>query len=154
MAQGRPIGVLHVGTLEPAKFTEEDLRLTQLAADRLSLAIENARLYQVEKNARAEAENANRTKDEFLAILSHELRTPLTPIIGWVHMMENGILPEAEFNKALGIINRNAYGLKRLINDLLDMSAILNGKMRFEEADVRVAEVLSESVESMRCLRT
>ena len=150
VAEGRPIGVLHVGTLQPANFTEEDLRLTQLAADRLSLAIENARLYQVEKNARAEAEKANRTKDEFLAILSHELRTPLTPIIGWVHMMESGILSEADFNKALGIINRNAYGLKRLINDLLDMSAILNGKMRIEEADVRVAQVLTESVESMR----
>ena len=150
MVQGRAIGVLHVGTFEFAKFTEEDMRLTQLAADRLALAIENARLYQVEKPARAEAETANRTKDEFLAILSHELRTPLTPIIGWVHMMENGMLPEAEFSKGLDVINRNAYSLKRLINDLLDMSAILNGKMRLEEMDVQVAEILSESVESMR----
>lgn len=65
-------------------------------------------------------------------------------------MMENGILPEADFSKALEIINRNAYGLKRLINDLLDMSAILNGKMQMEEVPLRVAEVVSESVESMR----
>lgn len=150
MIEGRAIGVLHVGTLELAKFTNEDLRLTQLAADRLALAVENARLYQVERTARAEAETANRTKDEFLAILSHELRTPLTPIIGWVHMMETGILPEAEFDKALDVINRNAYSLKRLINDLLDMSAILNGKMRIDSAEVSVADVLSEAVESMR----
>ncbi len=146
LVENRCIGVLHVGTLEFTDFTEEDVRLMQLAADRLALAIENARLYQVERTARADAEKANRTKDEFLAILSHELRTPLTPIIGWVHMMETGILADADFGKALEIINRNAYSLKRLINDLLDMSAILNGKMRIEEAEVRVAQVLAESV--------
>lgn len=148
--EGRAIGVLHVGKFEFAHFTDQDAGLLQLAADRLALAIENARLYQVEKTARAAAEDANRAKDEFLTILSHELRTPLTPIIGWGHMMENGILPEAEFGKALSVINRNAYSLKRLINDLLDMSAILSGKMRIEEAPIRLADVLSESVETMR----
>lgn len=150
LVEGRPIGVLHVGKLQFTRFTEEDVLLVQLAADRLALAIENARLYEVEKTARAEAEDANRAKDEFLTILSHELRTPLTPIIGWVHMMDKGILPEAEFSKALSVINRNAYSLKRLINDLLDMSAILSGKMRIEETFLTVADILSESVESMR----
>ena len=150
VVEGRPIGVLHVGTLKFTKFSEEDVRLLQLAADRIALAIENARLYQVEKTARAEAEDANRAKDEFLTTLSHELRTPLTPIIGWIHMMENGILPDGEFNKALSIINRNAYGLKRLINDLLDMSAILSGKMRLDESYLSVADVLSEAIDSMR----
>lgn len=103
-----------------------------------------------EQEARLEAENANQAKDEFLTILSHELRTPLTPIIGWVHMMETGILPDSEFHKALSVINRNAYGLKRLINDLLDMSAILSGKMLLEETFVSLASVLSEAVETMR----
>lgn len=103
-----------------------------------------------EQEARLEAENANQAKDEFLTILSHELRTPLTPIIGWVHMMETGILPDSEFHKALSVINRNAYGLKRLINDLLDMSAILSGKMLLEETSVSLASVLSEAVETMR----
>lgn len=150
VVEGRPIGVLHVGTLKFANFTEEDMRLLQLAADRIAMAIENARLYQVERTARTEAEDANRSKDEFLTILSHELRTPLTPIIGWVHMIEDGILPEGEFIRALSIINRNAYGLKRLINDLLDMSAILSGKMRLEETYLSVAEVLSEAIDTMR----
>lgn len=147
---GRPIGVLHVGMLKQAHFTEDDVRLLQLAGDRIALAIENARLYEVERSARAHAEAANRAKDEFLTILSHELRTPLTPIIGWVHMMLNGVLPEEEFPKALSVINRNAYSLKRLINDLLDMSAILSGKMIFEEASVTLAHVLEESVETMQ----
>ena len=148
--EGRITGVLHVGKLDFAHFTENDVRLLQSAADRIALAIENARLYQVEKTARAEAEDANRAKDEFLTILSHELRTPLTPIIGWVHMMKNGILPEAEFNRALSVIDRNATSLKRLINDLLDMSAIFSGKMRLEKTTISLAGVLSESVETMR----
>ncbi len=150
LVEGRPTGVLHAGKLEFAHFTEEDVRLLQLAAERIALAIENARLYQVEKNARAAAEDANRAKDEFLTILSHELRTPLTPIIGWVHMMQNGIVPDAEFERALSVINTNAYSLKRLINDLLDMSVILSGKMHLEEAYVSLTDVLSESIETMR----
>ena len=148
--EGRAIGVIHVGRLEFTHFTDDDVRLLQLAADRIALAIENARLYQVERNARTEAESANRAKDEFLTMLSHELRTPLTPIIGWIHMMQNGIVPAAEFNRALSVINRNAYSLKRLINDLLDMSGILSGKMQIEETHLRLADVLEESIETMR----
>jgi len=150
LVEGRPIGVLHAGKLEFAHFTDEDVRLLQLAADRIALAIENSRLYQVEKTARAAAEDANQAKDEFLTVLSHELRTPLTPIIGWVHMMQNGIVPDAEFQSALSVISRNAHSLKRLINDLLDMSAILSGKMGLEKTYLSLAGVLSESVETMR----
>ena len=107
------------------------------------------RLHEEQRDALAEAEAANQAKDEFLTILSHELRTPLTPIIGWIHMMQNGILQEADFAKVLAVMNRNAYSLKRLINDLLDMSAILSGKMRIEETPVSVAGVLEESVDTM-----
>ena len=150
LVEGRPTGVLHVGKLQSAHFNEEDVRLLQLVADRIALAIENARLYEVEKTARAMAEDANRAKDEFLTMLSHELRTPLTPIIGWGHMMGTGILAPADFGKALEVINRNAANLKHLVNDLLDMSAILSGKMRIECARLPLAEVLKESVETMR----
>jgi len=149
LVAGRPIGVIHVGMLKSAEFTDDDVRLLQLAADRIALAIENARLYEVEKSARTNAEDANRAKDEFLTILSHELRTPLTPIIGWVHMMQTSVLSDAEYPRALSVINRNAYSLKRLINDLLDMSAILSGKLLIEEASVSLANVLEESVETM-----
>ena len=150
LVEGRATGVLHVGTLEFYQFTEDDVRLLELAALRIALAVENARLYQVEKAARDEAEAANLAKDQFLTILSHELRTPLTPIIGWVHMMQNGILPEADFSRVLSVVNRNAYSLKRLINDLLDMSAILSGKIQIEESPVFVGSVLEESLETMR----
>ena len=149
LIEGRPIGVLHVGKLQTTDFTQENVRLLELAADRIALAIENARLHEEQTSALAEAEAASKAKDEFLTILSHELRTPLTPIIGWLHMMQNGILKEADIAKVLAVMNRNAYSLKRLINDLLDMSAILSGKMRIEETDVSVASVLEESVDTM-----
>ena len=147
--EGRPIGVLHVGKLETTDFTHETVRLLELAGDRIALAIENARLHEEQTAALAEAKAASKAKDEFLTILSHELRTPLTPIIGWVHMMQTGILKEADIGKVLAVVNRNAYSLKRLINDLLDMSAILSGKMRIEETDVPVASVLEEAVDTM-----
>lgn len=150
LVEGRATGVLHVGKFESAHFEDSHVRLLEAAAARIALPIENARLYQEERAARAEAEAANQAKDEFLTILSHELRTPLTPIIGWIHMMQNGILPESENQRILSIVNRNAYNLKRLINDLLDMSAILTGKMRIEETPVSVASVLEESIETMR----
>ncbi|HEY5884043.1 MAG TPA: GAF domain-containing protein [Pyrinomonadaceae bacterium] len=149
LIENRPIGVLHVGKLQFADFTEEDVRLLELAADRIALAIENARLHEEQTAALAEAEAASQAKDEFLTILSHELRTPLTPIIGWIHMMQKGILKEGDSEKVLAVMNRNAYSLKRLINDLLDMSAILSGKMRIEETEVSVASVLEESVDTM-----
>ncbi len=147
--EGRTTGVVHVGTLHRHTFSSEDVRLLQLTADRIALLIENARLYQVERTARAEAESASRAKDDFLTILSHELRTPLTPIIGWVHMMQDGMLPDTEFDNALSIVNRNASTLKRLINDLLDMSAILSGKMNIEAEVLTLSDVLSDAVDTM-----
>jgi len=150
LVEGRVIGVIHVGSFTRHVFTDDDLRLLQLVADRIALAVENARLYEEERTARTEAEAANRAKDEFLTILSHELRTPLTPIIGWLHMMQRGVLPPAEFERGLSVLDRNSQALKRLINDLLDMSAILTGKMRLEEMPVPLEAVVREAIETVR----
>jgi PAS domain S-box-containing protein len=150
MIEGRAIGVIHIGTLYPRRFTAEDTSLLQLIADRIALAIDHARLYEIEKTARAEAEDANRAKDEFLATVSHELRTPLTPIIGWVHMMRSGHLSMGETEHGLAVIGKNSYALTRLINDLLDMSAILSGKMLIENTAVPVDAAVEEAVETVR----
>ncbi len=150
LVEGRVIGVIHTGRLTHEVFTEDDTRFLQLVADRIALAIDNARLYEEERTARRDAEAASRAKDEFLTTISHELRTPLTPIIGWIHMIRNGILPEEETGHGLSVIERNSHSLKRLINDLLDMSAILSGKMRMEELPVSLEDVVREAVETVR----
>jgi len=150
LVEGRVIGVMHVGKFTRHQFTEDETRLLQLVADRIALAIDNARLFEEERDARREAEAANTAKDEFLTTISHELRTPLTPIIGWIHMIRNGILPQKETAHGLSVIEKNSYALKRLINDLLDMSAILTGKMRMEELPVHLGAVVREAVETVR----
>lgn len=152
LVEGRVIGVMHTGRFAKRQFTEDDTRLLQLVADRIALAIDNARLFEEERTARREAEDASRAKDEFLTTISHELRTPLTPIIGWIHMIRNGILPEKETVHGLSVIEKNSYALKRLINDLLDMSAILSGKMRVEVLPVPLKSVVQEAVETVRPL--
>lgn len=150
LIEGRVIGVIHVGRLVRRPFTEDDARLLELVAFRVALAIDNARLFEEERAARREAEVASRAKDEFLTTISHELRTPLTPIIGWVHMIRNGLLPQKEASHGLEVIEKNSHSLKRLINDLLDMSAILSGKMRMEEMPLRLESVVREAIETVR----
>jgi signal transduction histidine kinase/CheY-like chemotaxis protein len=152
LVEGRVIGVTHVGRFTRDQFTDDDTRLLQLVADRIALAIDNARLFEEERTARREAEAASRAKDEFLTTISHELRTPLTPIIGWIHMIRNGILPEKETDHGHEVIEKNSQALKRLINDLLDMSAILSGKMRMEELPVLLESVVREAVDTVRPL--
>ncbi|HST51015.1 MAG TPA: PAS domain S-box protein [Pyrinomonadaceae bacterium] len=108
-------------------------------------AEELARLYE-------RAQEVNHAKDEFLATLSHELRTPLTPVLGWTHMIRSGILAEREVAQGVAVIEKNSQLLSRLINDLLDMSSILSGKMRIESARVELDLVVREAVETVRPL--
>lgn len=150
LVEGRVLGVIHVGRFTRRPFSDDDTRLLQLVAFRVALAIDNARLFEEERDARREAEAANRAKDEFLTTLSHELRTPLTPVIGWIHMVRSGMLPPKQLEHGLSVIEKNAHSLKRLINDLLDMTAILSGKMRMEELPVRLGQVVTEAVETVR----
>src|SRR5258708_4559950 len=150
LIEGRVIGVMHVGRLTRYEFTEDDTRLLQLVADRIALAIDNARLFEEERTARLEAQAASPAKDEFPTTISHELRTPLTPIHAGTHLIGNRILTEKEMTHGLSVIEKNSYALKRLINDLLDMSAILSGKMRMEELPVSLEQVVREAVETVR----
>ena len=100
--------------------------------------------------ALAAAEEANRLKDEFLAVLSHELRTPLNAILGWARMLRAGTLPEANVSRALETIERNAQVQAQLIEDLLDVSRIVSGKLRLEMRPVDITEVLEEAADTVR----
>jgi PAS domain S-box-containing protein len=146
VARGRILGAITFATAESGRvYNQSSLALAEDLARRASNAVDNARLYQ-------EAQKANRMKEDFLATLSHELRTPLTPIIGWVHMLRGGILRDEDLERGLAVVEKNSQSLTRLINDLLDMSAILSGKMRIEKLPVTLNTVVKEAVETVRPL--
>lgn len=103
-----------------------------------------------EQIARAEAETANRMKDEFLATVSHELRTPLNAIIGWSHMLRGGKLDEATIARAIETIDRNAKSQAQLVEDILDVSRVITGKLRLNIAPVDVASVINAAIDSVQ----
>lgn len=103
-----------------------------------------------EQAARQEAESANRLKDEFLAVLSHELRSPLNPILGWAKLLRTRKFDEAATANALEVIERNAKLQSKLIEDLLDVSRILRGKLNMEFAPVNLADVVRVASETVR----
>ena len=111
---------------------------------------ERARLLAREQQARAEAEAANRTKDEFLATVSHELRTPLSAMITWARLLRAGRLDAATTARALETIERNTKVLAQLIDDLLDVSRIISGKLRLEVDSVELASVVAAALEAVR----
>lgn len=110
---------------------------------------ERERLLRHEHAARAEAERANRTKDEFLAIVSHELRTPLNAIVGWAGMLRSGTLDETTAGRAVEVIDRNAKAQAQLIEDLLDVSRIVSGNLRIDPRPVHVQQVIEAAIDSI-----
>ena len=106
------------------------------------------RLLENERTARAEAEKANRLKDDFLATLSHELRTPLNAVMGWAHMLARRELTETQRKQALAAINRNAQAQSRLVDDVLDLSRIITGRMALTAEPVELSEIVRTTVES------
>ncbi|MBD2740563.1 PAS domain S-box protein [Coleofasciculus sp. FACHB-1120] len=111
---------------------------------------ERDRLFKLEQAARAEAESANRIKDEFLAVLSHEVRTPLNPILGWAKLLRSRKFDEKTTARALETIERNAELQSRLIEDLLDISRILQGKLSLNIAPVNLVATIEEAMETVR----
>jgi PAS domain S-box-containing protein len=103
-----------------------------------------------EQELRKQAEETNRLKDHFLATLSHELRTPLTSIIGWASLMRSRKLPEEIFSIAMEAIERNARAQARLVDDLLDISAITSTKFAFEWSEIRLRRFIQNAIHSIR----
>jgi signal transduction histidine kinase/ActR/RegA family two-component response regulator len=99
-----------------------------------------------ERSARAEAEAANHMKDEFLASLSHELRTPLNAILGWCQLLQTGQMSDEETREGLQIIERNTHIQTQLIDDLLDISRIISGKLRLDVQWANLADIVNAAV--------
>ncbi len=145
ISRGRTLGALSLcaTTDSGRRFTTADLPVAEELARRAALAVDNARLLHA-------AEAANRLKDEFLATVSHELRTPLNVMLGWLEMLRRGTVPAEKQARALETIERNARAQARLIEDLLDVSRIISGKLRLDFAPVELASLAEGVVESMR----
>jgi PAS domain S-box-containing protein len=111
---------------------------------------EKARLLLREQDARREAEEANRSKDEFLATLSHELRTPLASILGWARLLGSGMVEADKYPQVFETIARNAKSQAQLIDDLLDVSRIITGKLRLDVRPVELAPIIEATVETVR----
>jgi signal transduction histidine kinase/CheY-like chemotaxis protein len=138
----RTLGTLALGRRIPGAFTPSDVCLLEAAADQIGIALDNARLYH-------EAAEANRTKDEFLAMLSHELRTPLQSILGWIGLLRRASAAPAQMVHGLAVIERNVRVQMRLISDLLDVSRIVAGKLKMERRHVDLAIVIETALESL-----
>ncbi|HYO52650.1 PAS domain-containing hybrid sensor histidine kinase/response regulator [Archangium sp.] len=148
---GNTFGAIAFGTTPSGRiYGPEDQRVAEEVARRASVAIENARLFHLAQSERRRAEEANRLKDEFLATMSHELRTPLTSMLGWVQMLRSGIVAEEKRGRALETIERNARAQAQLIEDLLDVSRILTGKMRLDVVTLELSDVVTAALDSVR----
>ncbi len=137
--------------LTKEQITPESLRsIVNSAIEIAQLQIQLQQQVELERAARAEAEKANRFKDEFLAVLSHELRSPLNPILGWSRLLQTGKLDEAQIAYALTTIERNAKLQAELIEDLLDVSRILQGKLSLKMTSLNLATTMQAAVETVR----
>ncbi len=129
--------------------TETTLSLRDVTSER-HLAQERLRMLAVEQAARAQAEEASRAKDDFLAVVSHELRTPLNSILGWTRLLQAGYLDEDKRARALDTIERSAGAQQRLIEDILDVSRIISGKMSIEASTVNLGSAVKSSIDAVR----
>ncbi|MCT7948653.1 PAS domain S-box protein [Ancylothrix sp. C2] len=135
------VSFMRMGTRQ--RYDRADLALAEEVARRAASALDNARLYR-------EAREANRLKDEFLAVLSHELRTPLNAILGWTQLLQTRKFNEATTQRALETIDRNARTQAQLIEDLLDVSRIITGKLRLKPRWASVQSLISQTIDTLR----
>ena len=147
---GRIVGTIEVQSYDAAAYKETHATAMRMAANLTAVAIENARLLAGESRARAEAEESNRLKDEFLATVSHELRTPLTAILGWSRMLDSGTLDSGQKERAIQTIQRNAKAQAELVDDILDVSRIITGNLYLNLEPTELGPVIEAATNAVR----
>ena len=154
---GQLVGMLSTHYRAPRRPAERDLRVLDLLArqaadwiERRLIQAEREELLERERQARAESERAARLKDEFLATLSHELRTPLSAILGWADVLRERMDDRDRVRRGIDIIRRNAWSQAQLIEDLLDLSRVITGKMRLHVERVSLPAIIEAAVEAVR----
>jgi signal transduction histidine kinase len=141
-SDGRNMGFIELVNKIEGEFDEDDEAVLMQLAQVGSIAIQNC--------INAEAREANRLKDEFLATLSHELRTPLNAILGWTRLLRTGPPDNSKLSRGLEVIERNVNAQARMVEDLLDVSRITTGKMRVSTRGIELAPVVEAVLETLR----
>jgi signal transduction histidine kinase/CheY-like chemotaxis protein len=142
-ASGEVLGGLFFGHSKPGVFTEAEEELAVGIAAWASVALENARLYRT-------AREADRLKDEFLAVLSHELRTPLSAIVGYARLLRGGLLSDEKAARGLETLERNATSLTQIVEDVLDISRIVSGKIRLDVQPVELPLIVHNAIATVQ----
>ncbi|HEY9691170.1 MAG TPA: PAS domain S-box protein [Oculatellaceae cyanobacterium] len=145
LAHDRILGTLTFCVIDQShrSYTQDDLLLAYDLAHRAALALDNANLY-------SEAQGANRMKDEFLATLSHELRTPLNAMVGWTQLLRTRTFDQKTSARALETIDRNTKSLAQLIEDVLDVSRIITGKLQLKTNPIELVPVIEAAIETLQ----
>jgi signal transduction histidine kinase len=146
----RSLGAFSLCFAGQRALQDEDRVFLSAAGRICAQALDRARLYESAARARAEAEAGSRAKDEFLSMLSHELRSPLTSVLGWVHILRKRLRGDADAARGLEIIERNSRAQLRLVEDILDVSRIVAGKIETKRERVHLADLLRISVDRAR----
>ena len=150
ICQGQLLGTLSFGSSSRAEFTEAETELLRALCDQIAIALERANLISSLQTQADQLHYADRLKDEFLAVLSHELRNPLNPILGWAQLLRYGDLDPNTTQIAVDTIERNARLQSQLIEDLLDISRIMRGKMTLNAEPIRLATVIEAALETVQ----
>jgi signal transduction histidine kinase len=159
LTPGKVVGVLHVGSLSPRVFSDDDVELLRMAADRAAMAIVHARLFQAERETAAalartneELRELDQMKDVFVSGVSHELRTPLTSMLGYMEIVLAGEVGELNDRQQrfLTIIDRNCHRLHNLVDDILFIARVDSGRLQLERSLVDLGQLIAERVESIQ----
>jgi hypothetical protein len=149
IAQGRLIGTLSFGSRRLSEFSENQKAIIQAVCDQVAIAMDRASLIASLQTQTEQLREANRMKDEFLAVLSHELRSPLNAILGWSHLLRTRQFSPDKIGQGLETIERNAKKQNQLIDDLLDISRIIRGKLKFNPQTCDLVPIIISAIETV-----
>ncbi|MBD2470653.1 PAS domain-containing protein [Nostoc sp. FACHB-145] len=148
--QGQVKGTLSFGSRSRSSLTTEEIAWLQTICDQIAIAIHRSELMASLQRQTEQLQQANRMKDEFLAIVSHELRSPLNAILGWSTILRKNSINDATKATAVETIERNARLQTQLIEDLLDVSRIITGKLKLNMQSLQIAAIVQAAIESVR----
>ncbi|HYW20534.1 MAG TPA: ATP-binding protein [Nodularia sp. (in: cyanobacteria)] len=149
IAQERLLGTLSFGSRSRSRFSENQQGMMQAVCDQIAIAMQRASLIASLQQQTEQLREANRMKDEFLAILSHELRSPLNAILGWAQLLRSRKLSEVQIAKAMETIERNARTQTQLVEDLLDISRMIRGQLHLSVCTCDLVRLIESAIETV-----